>query len=117
VRAGPQSEDGQGSGPYDPAVAAAAGGSGDSMTDRGLWPPWIRAIRLIRSILEVRRDEVDAAGVQDHAAGRDQAAREDSAGRMFLMIGGRMVRWRQIPIAGVCIVLAGAFAFGIASGV
>lgn len=27
------------------------------MTDRALWHPWIRVQRLIRSILEVRRDE------------------------------------------------------------
>jgi len=32
--------------------------SGDPMTDRALWHPWIRAVRLIRTILEVRRDEV-----------------------------------------------------------
>ena len=52
----PRSKDGEGARPDDLAVAASAGGSGHSVTDRALWHPWFRVQRLIRAILETSAD-------------------------------------------------------------
>jgi len=56
------------------------------VTDRAWQHPWLRIQRLIRSILEVRRDPVTRPGDEDHVDEGTPRAREDPTGRMVELI-------------------------------